>query len=179
MLIKGATGCPSPVWSDLTLEVPPNFSRPWEHDSWGQHGAHLGPTWFRGGPCRPHEPCYLGPFWMTLIGSHDYQRNQAENMCNHDDVIKWKHFPRYWPFVRGFHRSPVNSPHKDQWRGALMFSLICTRICTRINGWVNNGEADDLRRYRVHYDVTVMFVAPTALADGQAPSCGDTIITKF
>ena len=21
------------------------------------------------------------------------------------DVIKWKHFPRYWPFVRGIHRS--------------------------------------------------------------------------
>ena len=42
----------------------------------------------------------------------------------HDDVIKWNHFPRYWPFVRGIHRSPVNSPHKGQWRGALMFSLI-------------------------------------------------------
>ena len=39
----------------------------------------------------------------------------------HDDVIKWKHFPRYWPFVRGIHRPPVNSPHKGQWRGALMF----------------------------------------------------------
>ena len=35
----------------------------------------------------------------------------------HDDVIKWKHFPRYWPFVRGIHRSPVISPHKGQWRG--------------------------------------------------------------
>ena len=23
----------------------------------------------------------------------------------HDDVIKWKHFPRYWPFMRGIHRS--------------------------------------------------------------------------
>ena len=70
----------------------------------------------------------------------------------HDDVIKWKHFPRYWPFVRGIHRSPVNSPHKGQWRGALMFSLICVWI----NSWVNNGKAGDLRRYRVHYDVTVM-----------------------
>ena len=39
----------------------------------------------------------------------------------HDNVIKWKHFPRYWPFVRGIHRSPVNSPHKGQWRGALVF----------------------------------------------------------
>ena len=33
-------------------------------------------------------------------------------------------FTRYWPFVLGIHRSPVNSPHKGQWRGALMFSFI-------------------------------------------------------
>ena len=33
----------------------------------------------------------------------------------HDDVIKWKHFVRYWPFVREIHRSPVNSPHNDRW----------------------------------------------------------------
>ena len=46
----------------------------------------------------------------------------------HNDVIKWKHFPRYWPFARGPHRSPVNFPHKGQWRGALMFSLICVRL---------------------------------------------------
>ena len=70
----------------------------------------------------------------------------------HDDVIKWKHFPRYWPFVRGIHGSPVNSPHKGQWHGALMFSLICARI----NAWVNNREAGDLRRHHAHYDVIVM-----------------------
>ena len=52
----------------------------------------------------------------------------------------------------GIHRSPVNSPHKGQWRRALIFSLICVWI----NGWVNNREAGDLRRYRAHYDVTVM-----------------------
>ena len=69
-----------------------------------------------------------------------------------DDAIKWKHFPRYWPFVRGIHRSPVNSPHKGQWRVALMFYLICVWI----NGWVYNRKAGDLRRYRSHYDVTVM-----------------------
>ena len=72
----------------------------------------------------------------------------------HDDVIKWKHFPRYWPFVRGIHRSPVNSPPKGQWRGALMFSLICVWI----NGWVNNREAGDLRGYHAHYDVTGMAI---------------------
>ena len=50
--------------------------------------------------------------------------------------------------------SPVTgeSPHKGQWRGALMFSLICALI----NGWVNNLEADDLRRHHTHYDVIVM-----------------------
>ena len=71
---------------------------------------------------------------------------------HHDDVIKWKHFPRNWPFVRGIHRSPVNSLHKGQWRGALVFSLICVWI----NDWVNKREAGDLRRYRAHYDVIVM-----------------------
>ena len=76
----------------------------------------------------------------------------TKEIKEHDDVIKWKHFPRYWPFVRGIHRSPVNFPHKVQWRGVLMFSLICTRI----NGWVNSGEAGDLRRHHAHYDVTVM-----------------------
>ena len=71
----------------------------------------------------------------------------------HDDVIKWKHFPCYWPFVRGIHRWPVNSPHKGQWRGALMFSLICAWT----NGWVNNQDAGDLRRHRTaHYDVIEM-----------------------
>ena len=70
----------------------------------------------------------------------------------HDDVIKWKHFPRYWPFVRGIHWSPVNSPHKGQWCEALKFSLICAWI----NGWVNNSEAGDLKRHRAHYDVILM-----------------------
>ena len=74
-------------------------------------------------------------------------------LMTHDDVIKWKHFPRYWPFVRGIHWSPVNSPHKGQWRGALMFPLICAWI----NRWVNNGEAGDFRRYSAHYDVIIMY----------------------
>ena len=59
----------------------------------------------------------------------------------HDDVIKWKHFPHYWPFVRGIHRPPVNSPHKGQWRRA----------------WVNNQEAGYLRHQHPHYDVTIMW----------------------
>ena len=50
--------------------------------------------------------------------------------------------------------SPITGefPHKGQWRGALMFSLICVWI----NGWVNNREAGDLKRHWAHYDVIVM-----------------------
>ena len=65
-----------------------------------------------------------------------------------------KTIPRYWPYVREINRSPVNSPHKDQWRGALMFSLICAWI----NAWVNNRKTGDLRRHRVHYDVIVIIL---------------------
>ena len=80
-----------------------------------------------------------------------------------DDVIsQMQTFPRYWPFAREIHRSSVNSPHKGQWRGTLMFSLTCARI----NAWVNNGEVGDLRRHRAHYDVIVM----QSSTEGSIPS---------
>ena len=98
--------------------------------------------------------------WETVLLCNDFSHWLGANLESdlghsphrHDDVIKWKHFPRNWPFVRGIHRSPVNSPYKGQWRGVLRFSLICNRI----NGWVNNREAGYLRRHRAHYDVMVM-----------------------
>ena len=86
--------------------------------------------------------------WVTMFAAG----NAIAHIMIHDYVIKWKHFPRYWPFVRGIHRSTINSPHKGQWRGALMFSLISTWI----NGWVNTPGACDLRRHRAHYDITEM-----------------------
>ena len=82
--------------------------------------------------------------------AHHTWSNLIEN--TQEDVIKRKHFPRYWTFVRGIHRSPVDSPHKGQWRGTLMFSFIYAWT----NGWVNNRDAGDLRHHRAHYDVTVM-----------------------
>ena len=88
-------------------------------------------------------------YWNTFRITGPLSR---QSTGQHDDVIKWKHVPRHWPFVQGIHRSPVNSPHNGQCRGALMFSLICAWI----NGWVNNGEAGDLRRHSAHYDVTIM-----------------------
>ena len=51
----------------------------------------------------------------TSSSMPEINMNTGEVNC-HDDVIKWKHIPRYWPFERGIHRSPVNSQHKGQWR---------------------------------------------------------------
>ena len=75
----------------------------------------------------------------------DNQNQDRRLMIIHDEVIKWKHFLRYWSFVRGIHRSPVNSPHKGPWRWALIFSLICAWI----SSWADNRESGDLTRHRL------------------------------
>ena len=71
----------------------------------------------------------------------------------------WRHqmetFSALLALCAGNSPVPVNSQHKGQWRGALMFSLIWVWI----NSWVNNREACDLRRYRAHCDVIVMRTA--------------------
>ena len=88
------------------------------------------------------------------------------------NLPSWRHqmgiFSALLVLCAGNKRTPVNSPHKEQWRGALMFSLICTWI----NGWVKNREAGDLRLNRAHYDVTVMrchlsSLHPQRTLDGQ------------
>ena len=65
----------------------------------------------------------------------------------------------------------MNSPHKGQWRGALIFSLICARM----DDWLNNREAGDMRRHRDHYDVTVIIGSSLAKMKYQAIalSCDD------
>ena len=70
----------------------------------------------------------------------------------HDDFIKRKHFPRYWPFGWAIHLSRVISPHNGHWGGTLMFSLICDWT----NGCEYNRHNGDLKGHRTHYDVTVM-----------------------
>ena len=97
-------------------------------------------------------PTDLNVFWVVISGNFSFMLCRLRRL--HDDVIKWKHFPRYWPFVRGIHRSPLNSSHKGQWRGTLMFSLICTWT----DDSVNDRDAVDLRRHRARYDVTVMVI---------------------
>ena len=87
-----------------------------------------------------------------------YSRFIGSLLCSKPNLCStwWCHqietFFALLPFVREVHRPPVNYPHKGQWRGALIFHLIC--VC--INGWVHNREAGDLRRHRAHYDVILM-----------------------
>ena len=78
---------------------------------------------------RQHKTVYRCALYNEIIICHIMCRQ------GHDDVIKWKHFPRYWPFFAG--NSPVNSPHKDQWRGALFFlwSALNKRLSKQSWGW--------------------------------------------
>ena len=76
-----------------------------------------------------------------------------------DICLRWSRrqietFSTLLAICAGSHRSPVNSPNKGQCRGASMFSLICAWT----NGWINNRDATDLRRYRAHDAVTVMCI---------------------
>ena len=89
---------------------------------------------------------------MRMALKETFAKNTFKHLILHDDGIKWKHFPCYWPFVIGINCSPLNSPNKGQWHGALMFSLICTWV----NSWINNREAVDLRCHHTNYDVTAM-----------------------
>ena len=92
---------------------------------------------------RAHK-CFWPPPPRTHIRGHLYEKCQAGHTlwfykirwshimwmdldwdippCNfsyvHDDVIKWKYFPRYWPFVRGI--------QKQLWAFNSKSSLICT-----------------------------------------------------
>ena len=95
--------------------------------------------------------------WTVFFAklANEWWRNQMET------------FSALLAFVRGIHRSPVNSPHKGQWRGALMFSLICAWI----NGWVNSRDAGGLRRHSAHYDITVMEITNCQVHFGAKIKC--------
>ena len=79
-----------------------------------------------------------------------HSRNFAHKLSlrqSHDDVIKWKHFPRFWPFVPVTGEFPSQSSDAELW---------CFLICAWTNDWINNRDAGDMRGHRAHYDVTVM-----------------------
>ena len=95
--------------------------------------------------------------WLYDVSEAEYKKNiKIYNWWGHDMVffimMTSSNGNIFRVPSRVTNRLQVNSLHKGQWRGALMFSLICAWI----NGWVNNREAGDLRRHRAHYDIAVM-----------------------
>ena len=104
----------------------------------------------------------LATIRKTLTGLLDMPLDCMEHTVNqeskshlfyfHDDVIKWKRFPRYWPFVREFigNRWILLTKASD----AELWCFLWTAPWT--NRWENNREASDLRRHRAHYDAIVM-----------------------
>ena len=96
---------------------------------------------------------------LSLRPANERRRYNDHAILGADGNARWRHqmetFSALLAFVRGIHRSLVNSPHKGQWCGALMFSLFCAWT----NGCANNRDAGDLRRNCPHYDVTVMGIA--------------------
>ena len=96
-------------------------------ETWHWHHFHFS---HRQDPWHPQQRYILPFYWTTL----------PWEWLNHDNIIKCKHFPRCWPFVRWMPRSQVDSIHKCQWRETLIFSLSCAWT----NGWANNRD-------RTHY----------------------------
>ena len=88
---------------------------------------------------------------VCRCGSTEYRVSHT-----HDDVIKWKHFPRYWPFVWPvtglLYWWQVTGEFPSQRLVARSFDVFFN---LRLN-LANNGDAGDFRRHRAHYDVTVM-----------------------
>ena len=59
------------------------------------------------------------------------------NRYLYDDVIKWKHFPRNWPFVRGIHRSRwIPTQRLVTWSFDVFFDLrLNKRLSKQPGGW--------------------------------------------
>ena len=94
---------------------------------------------------------YLNSIWLKVITGYTKSKNSLDDEVKsvalslymniteplHDDVIKWKHFPRYWPFVRGIHRSPMNTAQIPvTWSFDIFFDLILNkRLSKQSWGW--------------------------------------------
>ena len=76
---------------------------------------------------RQNDDISVSVWWHWLVYSWQPPMPPMTTKLVHDDVIKMKHFQRYYPFVRGNHRSAVGSPHKSQWRGAFEVNFLLNK----------------------------------------------------
>ena len=110
----------------------------------------------------------LAMVYATHIMHGTFDLLMVVYMDHHYDVIKWNHLPRYWPLVRGIHRSPVNSLHKGQGRGSLMFSLICAlngRLSKHSWGWWFETPMRSLWRHCNETSKSAMSLSGSALLE--------------
>ena len=99
------------------------------------------------------EICHFTPV-VDLMPTLSWRRHQM------------KTFPVLLALCDGNPPPQVDSPHKGQWRGALMLSSICAWT----NGWANNRAAGDLRCHRAHYNITVMIVTGACCYNNNLPT---------
>ena len=95
--------------------------------------------------------------WEYILGQSVRSKNTDPNDLSDFSFQIWIrsysiYIPLHMIIICSIDTDIVFSLHICQWRGALMFSLICGST----NGWANNRDAANLRRHRSHYDVTVM-----------------------
>ena len=83
-------------------------------------GTNIGAKWLLCVNLSFWHKCYFC-IWLILHTDTDKGRTEVTMIASSNGN------------VQGIHRSLVNSPHKGQWRGALMFPLICAWT----NGWAN------------------------------------------
>ena len=76
-----------------------------------------------------------------------FPEKYVNTVATHDDVISWKHFPRYWPFCVG--NSPVTGEFPAQRPVTRSFDVFFDLGLNKC--LTNNREAGDLRRHRTHY----------------------------
>ena len=107
-------------------------------------------------PAITYHSCYTS-MWKVICNSLDISYihclvhcQSCKKLQTNDDVMKWKHFPRYWPFVRVTGGFPSQRP--VTWR----FDV--SLICAWTNSWENNRDASDLRCHHTHYDIAVMLI---------------------
>ena len=86
----------------------------------------------------------------------------------YDDVIKWKHFPRCWPFVRGIHRLPVINNFGG--RVCKYETLVCGYYTTK-DGHAHKMTIKRLRIWWRHQVET--FSALLAFCAGNSSVTGD------
>ena len=76
-------------------------NRTWQPQRHNRLPETSGTLWIHPGALT-NQRCSIATGVGLYIAQHQAGRDGGHH---HDDVIKWKHFPRNWPFVRGIHRS--------------------------------------------------------------------------